>query len=231
MLIPGFWLTAESWEPIVAELKNAGHESIALTLPGMASMSDDRSEIGLRDHVNAVIDVIDRADGSVVLIGHSAGGALAHAAADARRDRVTRVIYVDSIPLGDGECVNADLPVVDGEIPLPDWSVFDPEDLVDLNEELRAMFRDRAIPVPARVARDSQVLSDPRRYDVATTIIACEFSSAQMKEWIDEGHSWVAELGAMKDVTYVDVPTGHWPQFTKPAELAHAITAALRSPS
>jgi pimeloyl-ACP methyl ester carboxylesterase len=230
-MIPGFWLTAESWEPITGELKNAGHEPIVLTLPGMASLSDDRSEIGLRDHVNAVIDVIDRNEGSVVLLGHSAGGALAHAAADARPDRVTRVIYVDSIPLGDGECVNTDLPVVDGEIPLPDWSVFDPEDLVDLDEELRAMFRARAIPVPARVASDSQILSDPRRYDVATTIIACEFSSAQITQWIDEGHSWMAELGAMKDVTYIDVPTGHWPQFTKPAELAAAITAALRSPS
>jgi pimeloyl-ACP methyl ester carboxylesterase len=28
-------------------------------------------------------------------------------------------------------------------------------------------------------------------------------------------------------VTYVDLPTGHWPQLTKPAELAEAIVAAV----
>jgi hypothetical protein len=39
-------------------LKNAGHEPIVLTLPGVASVGDDRSEIGLRDHVNAGIDVV-----------------------------------------------------------------------------------------------------------------------------------------------------------------------------
>jgi hypothetical protein len=28
-------------------------------------------------------------------------------------------------------------------------------------------------------------------------------------------------------VDYVDLPTGHWPQFTKPAELGAAILAAV----
>jgi pimeloyl-ACP methyl ester carboxylesterase len=37
----------------------------------------------------------------------------------------------------------------------------------------------------------------------------------------------VAELAAMRDVEYVDLPTGHWPQFTKPAELGQAILAAV----
>jgi hypothetical protein len=59
-MIPGFWLTGQSRDPIVAELKNAGHEPRVLTLPGSASVGDDRSEIGLRDHVNAVIDVVAR---------------------------------------------------------------------------------------------------------------------------------------------------------------------------
>ena len=34
----------------------------------------------------------------------------------------------------------------------------------------------------------------------------------------------------MRDVEYVDLPTGHWPQFTKPAELAQAILAAVERP-
>jgi pimeloyl-ACP methyl ester carboxylesterase len=37
----------------------------------------------------------------------------------------------------------------------------------------------------------------------------------------------VAELARIKDVEYVDLPTGHWPQFTKPAELGAAIQAAV----
>jgi pimeloyl-ACP methyl ester carboxylesterase len=37
----------------------------------------------------------------------------------------------------------------------------------------------------------------------------------------------VAELGRIRNVEYVDLPTGHWPQFTKPGELGAAILAAV----
>ena len=34
----------------------------------------------------------------------------------------------------------------------------------------------------------------------------------------------------MRDVEYVDLPTGHWPQFTRPRDLAQAILAAVDQP-
>ena len=229
VIIPGFWLNAQSWEPIVEVLNLAGYDAMAIDLPGMASRDEDRRDITLADHVAAVVEQVDHMGESVVLVGHSAGGAIAHAVADARPQRVARVIYVDSIPLGEGDCVNADLPIVDGEIPLPDWSVFDVEDLVEIDEELRARFREIAIPVPARVATDLQELHDARRFEVPVTVIACEFSADQLRQWIFEGQRWVAELAQVKDVTLVEVPTGHWPQFTQPAKLTDAVLNALGS--
>ena len=86
---------------------------------------------------------------------------------------------------------------------------------------------ERAIPEPARVATDRQVLSDERRYDVPATVITCAFPSEQLKEWIAQGQPFVAELGRIHDVEYVDLPTGHWPQFSKPKELAQAILDAV----
>lgn len=35
------------------------------------------------------------------------------------------------------------------------------------------------------------------------------------------------ELSRMKDHEIVDLPTGHWPQLTRPADLAAAIVAAV----
>ncbi len=232
VLIPGFWLDASSWGDVTPPLTAAGHRTYPLTLPGMDSVSADRREITLRDHVEAVVAVIDCLVGDantstdkVVLVGHSGGGAIAHAAVDARPGKIARVVYVDSFPLGHGGLINDELPVVDGEIPLPDWSVFEPEDLVDLDEVLREAFRRRAIPTPAHVASDRQQLSDERRYDVPITIIACEFSSADVHGWIDKGG--LRELAGIHDVTYMDLPTGHWPQFTRPADLARAILDAI----
>lgn len=41
------------------------------------------------------------------------------------------------------------------------------------------------------------------------------------------GHPFVAELARIDDVEYADLPTGHWPQFTGPAELGAATLAAV----
>jgi pimeloyl-ACP methyl ester carboxylesterase len=227
ILIPGFWLDASSWDEVTPALEEAGHRVRALTLPGLESKDADRSGIGLRDHVDAVIAVVDEYDEPVVLVGHSGGGAIAHAVADARPAKVARVVYVDSGPLGEGGVINDELPVVGGEIPLPDFSVFDEPDMRDFDDDLRDAFRARAIPQPRGVAQDKQVLTNDRRYDIPTTVIACEFSSEELKSWIAQGHSYVAELGAMRDVEFIDVPTGHWPQFTKPKELGEAIRSAV----
>src|SRR6266487_131190 len=161
ILIPGFWLDASSWDEVIPALRQAGHRVQALTLPGMESKDADRSQITLRDHIDAVVEVIDSVDpasGKVVLVGHSGGGAVAHAAADARPGRVARVVYVDSFPMGEGGLINDELPVENGEVPLPDWSLFEKEDLTDLDDDLRAAFRERAIPTPAHVVEVGQVL-------------------------------------------------------------------------
>ena len=227
ILIPGFWLDAASWAPVIPPLEAAGHRVRALTLPGLASTDDDRTGVGLADHVAAVVDVIDGYDSPVALVGHSGGGAIAHAAVDARPDRVARVVYVDSGPLGDGDVINDELPAVDGEIPLPDWSVFGDEDLTDLTDDLRERFRAVAVPQPLGVATDRQVLRDARRYEVPITVITCEFPSAMLRDFMEQGHPYTAELAKVRDVTIIDLPTGHWPQLTKPTELGAAIVEAL----
>ena len=227
ILIPGFWLNAASWDGVVPALEAAGHRVRALTLPGLASLDDDRAGVGLADHVATVVAVIDGTDEPVALVGHSGGGAVAHAAVDARPDRVVRVVYVDSVPLGDGDVINDQLPVVDGEIPLPDWSVFGEEDLTDLDDGLRERFRATAIPQPLGVATDRQVLRDPRRYDVPVTVITCEFPAEMLRDLMAKGHPYTAELAKVRDARLVDLPTGHWPQFTRPAELGAAIVEAL----
>ena len=73
-----------------------------------------------------------------------------------------------------------------------------------------------------------QQLSDERRYTVPATVIACEFPSAKLREWMDQGEANLRELAKLHDVEYVDLPTGHWPKFTRPVELGQAIAASVR---
>ncbi|ANJ27985.1 alpha/beta fold hydrolase [Agromyces aureus] len=228
ILIPGFWLDAASWNDVVPLLEEQGHRTHPVTLPGLDSVDADRSRIGLREHIDAVVRLVDGFDEPVVLVGHSGGGAIAHGVADRRPDRIARIVYVDSGPLADGQAINDGLAVVDGEIPLPMWDEFDDADLVDLDDGLRTAFRARAVPQPAAVATDPIVLHDERRYDVPITVIACEFPSAVLQEYLAADAPFTRELAQVRQVDYVDLPTGHWPQFTKPVQLGQAIASAIR---
>jgi pimeloyl-ACP methyl ester carboxylesterase len=230
ILIPGFWLDGSSWDAVLPALREAGHQPHPLTLPGLESKDADRSAITLRDHVDATVEVIDSldpADGKVVLVGHSGGGAVVHAAVDARPDRVARVVYTASEPVGPGDCINDGFESANGEVPLPDWSVFDEADLRGLDDELRRQFRERAIPMPVHVTSDAQQLSDERRYDVPITVVCCEYTSDMLKEWMDQKEPGALELIRIRDVELVDLPTGHWPQFSRPEDLGHAIVTAI----
>ncbi len=230
ILVPGFWLDASSWSEVTPALEAAGHDVRPLTLPGLESRDADRSSLGLADHVAAVVEAIDAADEPVVLVGHSGGGAVVHGAVDQRPDRVTRAIYVDSGPLPDGVAINPALPVVAGEVPLPEWDLFRQDgarDLDDFTDEQLEAFRARAIPIPVGAARDPQVLKDDRRYDVPITLISTTFTREEIDGAIAADVPYFSEVPKTADVTIVELPTSHWPQFTKPAELSQAILDAI----
>lgn len=233
ILIPGLWLVGSSWDRVVPVLEEAGHQVHPLTLPGMGSRRLDRSAITLRDHVEDVVELIDSLTGGtdddagpVVLVAHAAGGAIAHAAVDARPDRVARVVYVAGGPRGDGE-LGGEWPAGNGEVPLPDWSAFDEAALTDLDDGLREELRRGSVPSPESVVRDPQKLTDERRYDVPVTVVSCERPSAELEQSIADSEPGTEELARIKDVTHVDLPTGHWPQLTRPVDLGELLVLAI----
>jgi len=229
ILIPGLWLNGDSWRQVARALERAGHRSQPLTLPGMESLEADRSGITLRHHVDAVVAAIDAAspdDGKVVLVGHSAGCAIAYASVDARPDRVAHAVYVGGFPVAGGLTVADEFPVEGSDVPLPDWSQFEPADLAGMDEAALAAFRARAIPSPAQVTLDRQQLSDERRYGVPVTAVCPEYTADMLRSWIEKGMGPVSELAKIAQVTYVDLPTGHWPQLTRPDDLARIIISS-----
>jgi hypothetical protein len=62
---------------------------------------------------------------------------------------------------------------------------------------------------------------------VPVTVIACAFSGAMLREWVEQGHPYLQELASVRDGDTIDLPTGHWPQFTRPEDLGRAIVASV----
>ena len=110
---------------------------------------------------------------------------------------------------------------------MPDWVELGEEaNVVDFGEADLARFYAAAIPVPERVVTDPQQLRDPRRYDVPVVAVCPEYTAADLQAWVQEGAEPVSELTRIKQVEYVDLPGGHWPQLTQPDALVRVLLDA-----
>ncbi|MFT4219531.1 MAG: alpha/beta fold hydrolase [Microbacterium sp.] len=227
ILVPGLWLDASSWNGITPALEAAGHSPHPLTMPGTGASAAESADIGIADWIAAVVAEIDRLDEPVALVGHSGGGNVVWGAADARPDRVARAVFVDTIPPHDGGQIS-EFEVVDGVIPFPGWDYFDDEEVADLDAETRARTAPLTQSVPARVPTDEVTLGDDRRHAVPVTLLMGGMDEPAFRGAVAQWGPYGAEFEAIQDAEVVKLGSGHWPQFSKPAELAAAIVAALR---
>jgi pimeloyl-ACP methyl ester carboxylesterase len=217
LLVAGLWLDGSAWDDVVPPLEALGHNPVPITLPGQG---DGTTSATLDEQVAAVLAAVDSASGKPVVVGHSAAATLAWLAADARPEKVAKVVLVGGFPAGDGKPFADFFETKDGGMPFPGWEPFEGPDSVDLDDEARDRFAARAIPVPAGVANGVVRLTDERRFDVPVVVVCPEFSPEQAREWIGDG-----ELAKAARLDFVDIDSGHWPMFTKPVELARILAA------
>lgn len=220
LLIAGLWLDGSAWDDVVPALEELGHRPVTITLPGQG---DGSASAALDDQVAAVLAAVDKASGRPVVVGHSAASTLAWVAADHYPERIAATVLVGGFPGVDGSRHADFFEMKDGVMPFPGWGPFEGPDSADLDDEARRAIASAAIPVPEGVARGVVRLRDERRFDVPVTVVCPEFTPAQAQGWIDAGE--VPELARAKYADLVDIDSGHWPMFTKPAELARLLAA------
>jgi pimeloyl-ACP methyl ester carboxylesterase len=220
VLVPGFWLGAWSWDEVVGALRADGHEVTALTLPGLESVDTDRSAITVSDHVEAICEAVRAAGAPVVLAVHSGAGFAGYGASDRVPELIAAMVYVDS-----GPGVGASDPDFDGvEMSLPSREELEEgENLDGLSQEQLETFRRRAVPQPGGVLREAVAFTNEARLDVPSMLICTGFTSEQFKNAVKEGYAWLGGLAELRDVTWVDLPTSHWPMWSRPEDLAAII--------
>ncbi|MCK8478476.1 alpha/beta fold hydrolase [Microbacterium aurugineum] len=231
LLIAGHWLGAWAWDEVRAHLAADGSDAIALTLPGLDPDDPGRSSRTLDEQAAAIEAAVLRsgatAEQPVVLVGHSGANAPVSIVLDRHPAFVRRVVWVDSGPVAPGNVFAPDLPETVEALPLPPFDVLGQQASIEgLSTAMLDRFRERAVPEPGPVLRAPVPLSDDARRRIPTTIVCCSIPSAQLQELARAGHPMFAEVDALENLELVDLPTGHWPMWSRPADLAMAIRDA-----
>ena len=221
VLVPGFWLGAWAWDEVADALRADGHDVTAITLPGLESADADRSSITLSDHVDAIVDAVQAHDGPVVLVVHSASGFPGYAASDRVPDRIAAMVYVDTAP-GKG-AIDPEFDAV--EKPLNWEEVSAEENLDGISEAQLETFRQRAVPVPGGVLREPVELTNDARRDIPSTLICTSYTAEQYETYARDHPEWafLAGVPELRNATWIDLATSHWPMWSRPRELAQII--------
>ncbi len=223
VLIAGLWLDGSAWDDVLPELEKLGHKGIPVTLPGQGDGADSAT---YDDQVDAVLAAVDAAEGAPLVVGHSAACTLAWVAADRRPDAITGVALIGGFPSTHASSYADFFEPTDGVVPFPGWEPFAGPDSDDMSPELKSAVAARTVPVPVGVTRGSVQWTDERRHGVPLTLVCPEFSPEQAREWISSGD--VPELADAIALELVDIDSGHWPMFTRPAALAALLDEAAK---
>jgi pimeloyl-ACP methyl ester carboxylesterase len=231
ILIPGHWLGAWAWDEVMAHLTAAGRRAVPMTLPGLDEADPERASRTLDDQAAAIERVMEDAGASaerpVVIVAHSGANAPVSLVLDRHPALVGRVVWVDSGPAAPGTVFAPDLPGGLDELPLPPFEALrEQASLEGLSSPVLERFRARAVPEPGPVLRQAVELTDDARLRVPTTLVCCSIPGAQVMELAGAGHPMFAEVAELQHVDVVDLPTGHWPMWSRADDLAQVIADA-----
>lgn len=226
ILIAGHWLGAWAWDEVTEHLTAAGRRALPMTLPGLDEGDPDRASRTLDDQAVAIELAAACEEQPVVIVAHSGANAPVSLVLDRHPELVCRVVWVDSGPVAPGTVFAPDLPDGVDELPLPPFDALKQQaSLEGLSPEVLERFRARAVPEPGAVLRQRVELTNDARLKVPTTVVCCSIPSAQLMELADAGHPMFAEVANLQHLALIDLPTGHWPMWSRSGDLAQLIAA------
>ena len=226
VLVPGFWIGAWAWDEVAAILRADGHVVTALTLPGLESVETDRSKITLTDQVDAICDAIRNAGAPVLLAVHSGASAPGYAVTDRIPELIAAMVYVDTAPATGA--LDPDFDAVEKPIPSREQLAAS-ENLDGISAAQLDTLWQRAVPEPGAALRDAPQLTNDARLDVPSVVICTAFPSEQVKAAVQAGDKWLDGLAELHNVTYTDLPTSHWPMWSRPEELATILSQIAKA--
>lgn len=230
VLVHGAWHGAWCWTHVAPLLRARGHEVAAPDLPGHG---DDPAPVAgqtLEAYAQCIEVAVRECRGDVILVGHSLGGLVISAVAEALPERIRRLVYVSGFLPRDGDSlvricsVDPDNPVSAASVRTPDGKcvTLDPGRLrelflADCRDEDIDTARTRLGPEPIAVMFQTVHVTPARFGRVSRAYIHCSRDVA-LPPFMQE-----QMVAASPCDPVLTLATGHSPFFAAPERLAEML--------
>lgn len=109
VLVHGAWHGGWSWQRVSEKLRAAGNIVYTPSLSGLGEHKNQpHDSINLDTHITDIVNLLNMEDlHDVVLVGHSYAGVVITGVADRVPERISKLIYLDAVIVGNGEsCIS-----------------------------------------------------------------------------------------------------------------------------
>jgi len=223
VLIHGSYQGGWIWQPVTSRLRAAGHTVYAPSLDGCAERKHTlRPGITTETQAAEIADLLFYEDlHDVVLVGTSSGGMVVCRAAETRRDRVSRLVFVDALALLDGErirdIVRRSTAVPSGLAAGPTREDAETRLFADLEPETRAWALDRYTLHPLGIYESPVELDNFWDQQWLATVIWCRRAA-------NPGEVHQRRTADKLKAKWHELDTGHYPMLSMPEQLTTILT-------
>lgn len=239
VLVGGGWLGGWCWQRVARRLREESHDAYPVTLTGLGERVHLSSpQVDLETHITDVVNLIEFEDlHEIVLLGHSYAGLVVTGVADRVPERISQLVYLDTGALPNGTALIETFPpearshierqveeLGDGwRFPMPpqeELASFG--SLEGLDEAHLELLRSRAVDQPFGTFTQPLRLANPDREALPKVGVLCSLLLEEVQEIIASGNPVFREM-ASPTWQFIELPTGHYPMFSRPDDLAEVL--------
>ena len=230
LLVHGGFYGGWGWTQVARILRASGHEVFTPTLTGYGERAHLASpEVSLSTHIQDIVGVLECEDlYEVILVGHSYASMVITGVAERVPERLSRLVYMDTLIPKDGQCWNE---LMGPEVVQP---------MLDLAKEKGDGWRVDLMPFPPKwqpalikpsleplEVKNPDAARIPRAYIHCTNRTTEGHPLAALWPYIDR----IAEEVKKQGWWYRSIPTEHGANLTMPQELSELLLELARFPS
>lgn len=135
VLVHSAWLGAWQWTNVAKPIETNGHTTIIPDLPGHGSDKTLPADIVMDDYVKTLIDILDKQDGPVILVGHSFNGITISRVAELRPNKVKKLVYISAFLLPNGSSFIDAVKGVEGSTAVDNFQLSEDETYAFIKED------------------------------------------------------------------------------------------------
>jgi len=236
VLVHGAWHDGSAWELTARHLESKGHRVFAPTMAGHGKLAP--KNVRHADCTDSIARfIVDRSLRDVVLVGHSFGGTVICKVAEAIRERIKRLVFLNAFVLADGHSLMEEVPPhyvtlfdrlakesAEGAIMLP-FAIWRESFVNDADLDMAKWTYEQLSPEPYRVCLDKLDLGKFYSLEIPRSYINCtEDIALPPGEW-----GWHPRMSSRLGLyRLVQMPGSHEVMYTNPSGLAEKIWEAGR---